>query len=87
MVAELAEGKKTKYYNIARVHHFVPVAVETSGAFGPAALELFTDTAKCTRMVTQEVKSRAYLFQRVSLALQQGNAASVLGTSLMCITD
>ena len=75
VVAELVEGnKKAKYYSLARAHHFVPVAVETSGAFGPAALELLTDIAKCIQTITQEVKSRAYLFQRISVALQQGNA-------------
>ena len=38
-VAELAEiKKKDKYLTIARTHHFVPVVVETSGAFGPDAL-------------------------------------------------
>ena len=36
-VAELAEIKD-KYLTIARTHHFVPVVVETSGAFGPDAL-------------------------------------------------
>ena len=62
-VAEQAETKKnTKYYIIVRAHHFVPMAVDTSGAFGPAAIELFTDIAKCIWTVTQEVKSRAYLF-------------------------
>ena len=81
-VAKLAETKKRdKYLAIARSHHFVPVAVETSGAFGPEALELFDDIARRIRIVSQEVKSRAFLFQRISVALQQGNASAVLGTA------
>ncbi len=33
-VAEMAERKKrSKYQSLSRTHHFVPVAVETSGAF------------------------------------------------------
>ena len=40
-VAELAEiKKKNKYLTIARTHHFVPVVVEISGAFGLDALQL-----------------------------------------------
>ena len=87
-VAELVEiKKKNKYLTIARTHHFVPVVVETSGAFGPDALQLLMDIARRIRAVTREIKSRAYLFQRVSVALQQGNAAAVLGTARMDISD
>ena len=70
-----------KYLLIARTHHFVPVAIETSGAFGSAALELYTDIARRIRFVTLEVNARPYLIQRISVALQQGNAAAILGTS------
>ena len=70
-----------KYLLIARTHHFVPVAIETSGAFGSAALELFTDIARRIRFVTLEVNAQPYLIQRISVALQQGNAAAILGTS------
>ncbi len=61
-------------------HHFVPVAVETSGAFGPDALDLFRDLGRRIRAITLEVKSRAYLIQQVSVAVQRGNALAVMGT-------
>ena len=87
-VVELAEiKKKDKYLTIARTHHFVPVVVETSGAFGPDALQLLTYIARRIRAVTREIKSRACLFQCVPVALQQGNAAAVLGTARMDISD
>ena len=87
-VAELAEiKKKNKYLTIARTHYFVPVVVESSGAFGPDALQLLTDIARRIRAVTRVIKSRAYLFQHVSVALQQGYAAAVLGTAQMDICD
>ena len=41
--------KRSKYEIIARTHHFVPVVVETSGAFGTEALELFTEIARRVR--------------------------------------
>ena len=70
-----------KYLLIARTYHFFPVAIKTLGAFGSAALELFTDIARCIRFVSLEVNARPYLIQQISVALQQGNAATILGTS------
>ena len=72
--------KRSKYEIIARTHHFVLVVVETSGAFGTEALDLFAEIARRVRTVTQEVRARAFLLQQVSVALQRGNAASVLGS-------
>ena len=72
--------KRSKYEIIARTHHFVPVVVETSGAFGTEALDLFAEITRRVRTVTQEVRARAFLLQQVSVALQRGNAASVMGS-------
>ena len=72
--------KRSKYEIIARTHHFVPVVVKTSGAFGIEALDLFAEITRWVRAVTQEVRARALLLQQVSVALQHGNAASVLGS-------
>ena len=81
-VAEQAESvKNAKYTLISRTHHFVPVAIETSGAFGPDALGLVHDIAKRIRGITQEVKARAYLLQQLSVAVQRGNAAALMGTT------
>ena len=33
-----AEARKDKYALLSRSHHFVPIAIETSGALGPDAL-------------------------------------------------
>ena len=80
-VAGLAKmRKRSKYEIIARTHHFVSVVVETCGVFGTEALDLFVEIARRVRKVTQEVRARAFLLQQVSVALQRGNAASVLGS-------
>ena len=47
--------KRSKYGIIARTHHFVPVVMETSGAFGTEALDLFAEITRRVRTVTQEV--------------------------------
>ena len=85
-VANGAEIKKRdKYLFLSQIHLFVPVAVETSGVFGPDAFELFREIGGRIRTLTLEENSRAYLIQQVSIAIQRGNAASVLGT--LCVNS
>ena len=59
---------------------FTPVIIETSGVFGKQTLSFLKDRACCVRKVSGEVKSFPYLLQRLTVAVQRGNAASVLGT-------
>ena len=81
-VATAAEArKKEKYALLSKSHHFVPVAIETSGALGPDALSLLTDISRRQQSITHDHQSLPFLLQRVSIALQQGNAASVMGTT------
>ena len=80
-VAALAEErKKAKYFDLACMHHFVAVVVEMAGAMGSDALDFFADIGSRVRAVTNEAQSCAFILQQVSVALQRGNAASVLGT-------
>ena len=80
-VAAQAEEKKCdKYCHLNPSHCFVPVAIETSGAMGPSARVFFRELGHRLRQVTGEFRSNTYLLQRLSVAIQRGNAASVLGT-------
>ena len=80
-VAALAEERKrAKYLDLAQTHHFVAVVVETTGAMGTDALDFFADVGSRVRAVSNEAQSRSFILQQVSVALQRGNAASVLGT-------
>ena len=82
-VATAAEArKKEKYVLLSKSHHFVPIAIETSGALGPDALSLLTDISRRQQSITNDHKSLSFLLQRVSIALQHSNAASVLGTTI-----
>ena len=56
------------------------MAVETSGAIGQQSLAFLKDLGHRLRQVTGEEKSFTYLLQRVSVAVQRRNAASVLET-------
>ena len=69
-----------KYRQIGDTYIFVPVAIETFGVFGPAAVKFIQEVGRRIASVTHDPKSSAYLVQRVSVAIQRGNCASALGT-------
>ena len=60
---------------------FAPLAVGTAGVFGSDTLEFFTDLIRQIRLVTNEPKAHTYLWQQISVTVQTGNAAAVLGTA------
>ena len=59
---------------------FEPFGVETLEPWGPSAHLVFREISK--RLVDASRDQRAGLFfgQRISIAIQRGNAASLLGT-------
>ena len=61
-------------------YHFVPVAVETSGVWGKEGLTFVRQIGQRISSLSGELKSTCFLLQRVSIAIQRGNVASVLGT-------
>ena len=56
------------------------VAIETTEVFGPRTTQFLKELGHRLRQVSGEANSYAYLTQRLSVAVQRGNAASVLGT-------
>ena len=81
-VAEQAEKKKRyKYAHLETSHYFLPVAVESLGVFGLDARSFFSNLGRRLRNTTSEPMSHLHLIQRISLAVQRGNAVSILATS------
>ena len=59
----------------------MPIAVETLGALGEEAVAFISDLGLYRiAATTGEPCSSAFLFQRLSVAVQRGNAASVTAT-------
>ena len=80
-VAQQAEDRKMqKYKHLDSCYFFTPVAIETSGVFGPKTTKVLKELGHRLRQMSGEANSFAYLTQRLSVAVQHGNAASVLGT-------
>jgi len=72
--------KRQKYASLAVAHEFVPVVLETMGTWGSSGLVFINDLGRRISAVTGEQRATTFLKQRLSLAVQRGNAASVLGT-------
>ena len=80
-VAVLAETKKkSKYSFLDSGHSFLPVVCESSGVIGPLALAFLRELGSRLSQISGEPKSHQYLLQRVSVAVQRGNTASVMGS-------
>jgi hypothetical protein len=71
--------KPIKYRGLGREYNFVPFGVETLGPRGPSAQNLFAGIAKRLVDVTGDRRAGGFLTQRISIAIQRGNAASILG--------
>jgi len=65
-------------------YSFVPVAIETLGTWGPSAQALCSDIGGRLATESGDKRSTTFLSQRLSLAVQRGNAAAVIGTLPTC---
>ena len=74
----MARSKDQKYSTLAASHIFTPVAVETLGCWNAEGLQLIKDLGRRLSAVTGEPREASFLFQRISVAIQRGNAAAVL---------
>ena len=80
--AEKAAVNKTKkYVALAATHSFIPVAIETSGAWCPQSAEFIEDLGRRITTITIEPLETTYLYQRMSVTLQRGNADAFRNTS------
>ena len=75
-----ASNKVAKYRQIANSHIFVPVVIDTAGTWNHQAVELVQELGRRMTAVTGDTRQATYLFQRMSVALQRGNAVSFHGT-------
>ena len=77
--ARREDKKVDKYSNLSDTFHFVPVGIETYGAYGPQGIKLVKQIGKKIQDATGEKLSTFYLSQNISMAIQRGNAICVMG--------
>ena len=73
--------KERKYADLQGSIMFVPLGFETIGAWGQKCIAFINKLGQLIKAKTGERRSTAFLFQRLSLAIQRGNAASILGAA------
>ena len=81
VVAQAKERKRSKYLYLSTNHIFTPVAIEISDILGPDSKNFIRDLAHKLEQVTGDSNSPHYLFQQLSIPVQWGNSASILGSS------
>jgi len=69
-----SSAKETKYRQLANSHVFVPVAIAET--WNHLAVELTQQLGRRIAAVTDDPRETGFLFQRLSVALQRGNAVS-----------
>jgi hypothetical protein len=75
-----AAKKSSKYAALHHSHFFVPVAVETLGAWNCDGLNFIKDLGRRMSIASQDPRETTFLLQRISIAVQRGNAASFAGS-------
>jgi hypothetical protein len=76
-----AERRKTIHYEDLNDQFIVcPFGVETFGPWGPSAKKLVASIGRRLRQKTGEPRACEFFSQRISLDIQRGNAACVMGT-------
>ena len=71
-------NKKNKYSDLRQSIDFVPVALETSGVWGPEGRALIRELGRRIGIAQHDTRSTMFLLQRISIAVQRGNAECIL---------
>ena len=80
-VTEKSEQHKiSKYSRLDWTYMFIPLAVETSGVFGPQSLQFIKNLGRCLKTATGEANSKQCCLQKILVAIQRRDTSSVFGT-------
>ena len=74
------KAKENKYQELSEDFFFSPISVETLGPWGEQSLDLLKDIGSRFAERTGDKRQTSYLFQRLSIAVQRGNAMSISST-------
>ena len=80
MAEKPEQHKICRYSHLDSSYMFTHMACETSGVFGLQSLKFIKDLGRNLKIAMDEVNWKQYLLQRISVAIQTGNTASILET-------
>ena len=76
---QAANLKIEKYRELIPKYLFVPIAVETLGPINEEGANFLCDLGSRIEKITQDRLEKCHIFQRISVAVQRGNALSFAG--------
>jgi hypothetical protein len=86
--AEAAALRKTaKYSTLSHSYHFYPVAIETLGPLSVNSQLFICELGRQTALRTSDPRETAFLFQRISVAIQRFNAVCLANTFLLSVNS
>jgi len=80
-----AQNKIDKYTRLASTHVFYLFAIETAGTWHDMAIGLTQEIGRHITIITEDTsvtRETTFLFQRLSTALQRGNAVFFQNTTI-----
>ena len=80
VAAQVEERKCSKYSHLSSNHIFTRLSIETSGSLSPKTRDFLKELGYRLRQALGEMNSSSNLLQRLSIAVQRGNMASVMGS-------
>ena len=80
--AKAEANKRQKYSSLEQTGEYIfyPIAIESLGPWGESAKEFCCELGARLARVSGDARSLTFLKQRISLAIQRGNAIAVLNT-------
>ena len=76
--AKAENAKRSKYPELVSRFRFEPIAIETTGVFGHSTRTIINEIGKLISEKTGDKRETMWLKQRLSIAIQRGNALSLL---------
>ena len=62
------------------IYHFIPIAIETFGTWGKEGLKFIKEVGRKITQKSNDKNATNHIIQAISMAVQRGNAASIIGT-------
>ena len=75
-----AKAKERKYQELTRQYEFIPIVLESHGPMCEKANKFIGQLGRQMELRSGEPRSTEFLRQSISIAVQKGNALSVMGT-------
>ena len=82
-----SSSKQQKYHDLPPSHLFVAVAIETLGPWNCEGLSFIKELGRRISIDTGDPRETTFLLQKISVAVQMGNAVSIIGSLPLHETD